>query len=143
MYELERSLNLVNKIPPTPPCPDGCWPAVWGMSVEAVAVFPDGKRVVSGSYNGTVKIWDADSGAELCTMSGHRRGVTAVAVFADGTRVVSGSLDRTVKIWKMIIKYVPTKRVYNLLLTALNEDVVEIIRKYAVATKGELAQFNT
>ena len=43
----------------------------------------------------------------------------------------------------MIIKYVPTKRVYNLLLSALNEDVVEIIMKYAVALKGELAQFNT
>ena len=44
---------------------------------------------------------------------------------------------------RTMIKYVPTKRVYDLLLKALNEDVVEIIMKYAVATESELAQFNT
>jgi WD40 repeat protein len=70
-------------------------------------------------------------------MSGHRDFVTEVAGFADGKRVASGSWDGNVKIWKMIIKYVPTPRVYNLLLSALNEDVMEIIMKYAVANQVE------
>ena len=107
-----------------------------GGSVSAVAVFADGKRVVSGSDDGTVKIWDVETGEELRTLSGHSSSVSAVAVFADF--VVSGSWDKTVKIWKMIKYYVPTKRVSNLLLSALNEDVVGIIMKFAVATKQEL-----
>ena len=54
----------------------------------------------------TVKIWDTESGAERCTLSGHTNWVKTVAVFADGARVVSGSGslfnregDFTVKIW--------------------------------------------
>jgi WD40 repeat protein len=33
--------------------------------VSAVAFSPDGKRVVSGSHDQLVKIWDADTGAEV------------------------------------------------------------------------------
>jgi WD40 repeat protein len=104
-------------------------------SVNAVAVFADGTRFVSGSDDKTVKIWDAESGTELCSLSGHSNAVT---VSADGRKVVSGSNDGTRKIWRMIIKYVPTKRVSDLLIKALNEDVVEIIMKFAVATRQEL-----
>ena len=46
-----------------------------GAVVYAVAVFADGKRVVSGSGDNTVKIWDAESGEQLRTLSGHRNGV--------------------------------------------------------------------
>ena len=67
--------------------------------VRAVAVFADGTKVVSGSGDRTMKIWDTKSGEELHTLSGHRRSVTAVAVFVDGKRIVSGSADGTVKIW--------------------------------------------
>ncbi len=106
--------------------------------VTAVAVSADGRKVVSGSGDETVKIWDAESGEELCTLSGHSDVVTAVAVSADGRKVVSGSYDNTVKIWDMI-RYVPTKRVHELLMkTILNEDVIKYIMKFAVATKQEL-----
>ena len=77
---------------------------------------------------------------ELVHIKRHSNRVWAVAVFADGKKVLSGSVDKTVKIWnwKMIKYYVPTKRVSDLLLSALNEDVVGIIMKYAVATQQEL-----
>ena len=71
-------------------------------SVLAVAVFADGKRVVTGGFDKTVKIWDTESGIELRTLSRHRGSVSAVAEFADGTKLVSGSYDKTWKIWKMI-----------------------------------------
>ena len=67
--------------------------------VKTVAVFPDGKRVVSASDDNFVKIWDVASSTCLCTLYGHRYSVMAVAVFPDDKRVVSGSGDKTVKIW--------------------------------------------
>ncbi len=44
-------------------------------------------------------------------------------------------------IWKLD-RFVPTKRVENLLIKGLNEDIAGIIMKYALAKKHELAQFN-
>ena len=37
----------------------------------AVAFSPDGKRIVSGSEDSTVKVWDADKGSEILTLKGH------------------------------------------------------------------------
>ena len=67
--------------------------------VSAVAYSPDGTRIVSGSEDTTVKLWDAASGAELLTLTGHTSAVNAVAYSPDGTRIVSGSSDHTIKIW--------------------------------------------
>ena len=37
----------------------------------SVAVFPDGRRVVSGSIDKTVKVWDAATGECVATLEGH------------------------------------------------------------------------
>jgi WD40 repeat protein len=47
----------------------------------------------------TVKVWDAASGRELRTLSGHTGGVVSVAFSPDGKTIVSGSRDDTVKLW--------------------------------------------
>jgi WD40 repeat protein len=60
---------------------------------------------VSGSYDRTVRVWDAASGAELLVLRGHEDWVTAAAFSPDGTRIVSGSgsfvgeRDNTVRGW--------------------------------------------
>jgi WD40 repeat protein/serine/threonine protein kinase len=69
--------------------------------VVAVNFSPDSQRIVTGSYDQTAKVWDAN-GTELATLSGHRREVLSVAFSPDGTRIATGSADRTARIWKTV-----------------------------------------
>ncbi|KAJ7830803.1 WD40 repeat-like protein [Mycena olivaceomarginata] len=69
-------------------------------SVISVAFSPDGKRIVSGSPDWTVRIWDSESGEPVAgPFNGHSDMVTSVAFFRDGKRIVSGSWDRTIRVW--------------------------------------------
>ncbi len=52
--------------------------------VTSVAFSPDGKQVVSGSYDTTVRLWDAVTGAALQTFKGHSSYVRSVAFSPDG-----------------------------------------------------------
>jgi WD40 repeat protein len=64
-----------------------------------VAFSPDGTRIVSGSADDTLKVWDAQTGQETLTLTGHGDFVTSVAFSPDGTRIVSGSVDKKLKVW--------------------------------------------
>ena len=55
-----------------------------------MAFSADGKRIVSGSEDKTVKVWDAATGQEVLTLKGHTGQVTSVAFSPDGKRIVSG-----------------------------------------------------
>ncbi|MDB9456192.1 WD40 repeat domain-containing protein, partial [Dolichospermum circinale] len=68
-------------------------------SVNAIAVTPDGKTVISGSWDNTIKIWDVGTGTQKFTLEGHSDPVNAIAVTPDGKTVISGSWDNTIKIW--------------------------------------------
>ncbi len=70
-------------------------------SVRAVAITPDGKQVVSASWDNTLKVWDLHSGAERFTLTGHSHLVEAVAITPDGKQVVSASRDNTLKVWDL------------------------------------------
>ena len=70
-----------------------------GDWVMALAVTGDG-RVVSGSDDRTVKVWDLNSGQEQRTLSEHGGGVRTLALTGDG-RVVFGSYDGTVRLWDL------------------------------------------
>jgi WD40 repeat protein len=72
-----------------------------GHSVTGCAVTPDGRRMVSASEDGTLKIWEVQTGRQLATLEGHEASVTGCAVTPDGRHVVSASRDRTLKIWEV------------------------------------------
>ncbi|BDM83852.1 hypothetical protein AM10699_67130 (plasmid) [Acaryochloris marina MBIC10699] len=68
--------------------------------VKAVAISRDGKRIITGSGDGTVRIWDAKTGkliGQLLQKS--ELGIFSVAISHDGQRIISGSWDGTVRIW--------------------------------------------
>ncbi|KAJ3331922.1 POC1 centriolar protein A [Blyttiomyces sp. JEL0837] len=67
--------------------------------VVAVAVSIDGRLIVSGGEDKTVRLWDMKTGRGLRTLEGHANTVNAVAVSPDGLWVVSGSKDTTCRVW--------------------------------------------
>ncbi len=67
--------------------------------VRALAVTPDGHKIVTGRLDGTVNIWDIATGECSKTFEGHKEHIYAVAVTPDGRRVLTGSRDKTIKIW--------------------------------------------
>ena len=67
--------------------------------VFSVSFSPDGKRIVSGSGDQTLKVWDAQTGQETLTLKGHSGSVRSVSFSPDGKRIVSGSKDNTLKVW--------------------------------------------
>jgi WD40 repeat protein len=70
-------------------------------AVMSVAVTPHDRRIISGSSDKTIKIWDMENGQELQTLKGHTSGITQVLVTSDGSRIISGSEDWTIMIWKL------------------------------------------
>jgi WD40 repeat protein len=64
-----------------------------------VAFSPDGKLVVSGSDDNTVRLWDAATGAARQTLQGHSESVRSVTFSPNGKLMVSGSDDNIVRLW--------------------------------------------
>jgi WD40 repeat protein len=67
--------------------------------VNSVAYSPDGTKIISGSEDKTIKIWDANTGECLKTLEGDSDYILSVAYSPDDKKIISGSVDRTIKIW--------------------------------------------
>ena len=67
--------------------------------VTSVAYGPDGRRVLSGSWDKTVRVWGAETGQELLSLKGHTAAVNCAAFGPDGRHVATGSDDKTVRVW--------------------------------------------
>lgn len=64
-----------------------------------IAFLPDGKRLVSGGVDNTVRLWDLAAGKELRRFGGHYPWVNCVAAASDGSFLVSGGADEWIKLW--------------------------------------------
>ncbi len=67
--------------------------------VTSVSLSADGRLALSGSADGTLKLWDAAAGRLRRTFTGHTGGVTRVALLGDGRVALSASADRTLRLW--------------------------------------------
>ncbi len=95
--------------------------------LTSVAISADGIKIVSGSVDKNVCVWNSETG-QVCAvflspastlscvvqllqvLEGHTDAVFAVAISADGTTILSGGGDRdkTVRIWRAETGKVPT-----------------------------------
>jgi WD40 repeat protein len=69
--------------------------------VEAVAVSPDGRRLLTGSWGKSMRLWDRDSCAMIRDFSEHGGRVLSVAFSPDGRRALSGGEDSLVRLWDL------------------------------------------
>ena len=67
--------------------------------VNSVTFSLDGERIVSGSGDNTLRLWNANTGDPIRTFTGHADEVKSVALSPDGETIVSGSADNTVRLW--------------------------------------------
>ncbi|ATX64619.1 TIR domain-containing protein [Roseinatronobacter bogoriensis] len=69
-------------------------------SISSVACSPDNSCIVSGGIDGTLRLWDAETGAALGEpLHGHEGGFWSVAFSPDGSRIISGGDDGMLRLW--------------------------------------------
>jgi WD40 repeat protein/serine/threonine protein kinase len=69
--------------------------------VRCAALSPDGRWVVAGGADGSVRLWDTGPLRQHRTLRGHAGPVLGVAVDREGRRLASAGADRTVKVWDL------------------------------------------
>ncbi|MBF0338749.1 MAG: hypothetical protein HQL05_13085 [Nitrospirae bacterium] len=71
----------------------------YSEQVGSAAISADGRYVVSGGWDKTLKLWDISHGMEMKAFKGHTSAVTSVAISPDGKYALSGSWDNTLGLW--------------------------------------------
>merc|ERR1712166_321498 len=73
-----------------------------GHFVQDVVISSDGQFALSGSWDGTLRLWDLNTGLTTRRFVGHEKDVLSVAFSADNRQIVSGSRDKTIKLWNTL-----------------------------------------
>merc|ERR1712086_453870 len=70
--------------------------------VQDVAISSDGQFALSGSWDGTLRLWDLNTGMTTRRFVAHTKDVLSVAFSADNRQIVSGSRDKTINLWNTL-----------------------------------------
>jgi WD40 repeat protein len=71
------------------------------QEVASVAVSPDGRHILTGSRDSTIRLWSSDTGQELLRLYGHAADVLGVIFRPGGQAAVSAGKDRTIRVWSL------------------------------------------
>jgi WD40 repeat protein len=70
--------------------------------VNALALSSDGRRLVSGSSDRTLRVWDLEEEAQIGNPLQHDSAVLAVAITSNDAQAVSGCADKTLRVWDLV-----------------------------------------
>jgi glucose/arabinose dehydrogenase len=70
-------------------------------TVSVVAFSPDGRTLVTGSFDDCLRLWSFPEGQSIAWLTGHAGDVNAAAISPDGKLLASGGDDRTVRFWRL------------------------------------------
>jgi guanine nucleotide-binding protein subunit beta-2-like 1 protein len=70
--------------------------------VQDIVISSDVQFALSGSWDGTLRLWELNYGTTTRRFVGHTKDVLSVAFSADNRQIVSGSRDKTIKLWNTL-----------------------------------------
>lgn len=70
-----------------------------GTPLHVIAFSPDGKTLASTGKDGTIRLWNGQTGEALAALAGHEGTVDGLAFAPDGRTLVTAGVDRTVRLW--------------------------------------------
>jgi hypothetical protein len=119
--------------------------------VRCLAFSGDGKRLASGSYDKTIRLWDIATEKTLRVLTGHEKGVERVVFSPDGRLLASGANETVVRLWDVPTgkELPPLKGHSGVLALAFSPDsrtlatagMTPVIRLWELSTGKERAQF--
>jgi len=124
-------------------------------SVRAVQWSPDSTRLASASEDGTARIWDPATGAELIRFdtplakAGERHGLSTVCWSPDGAKLVSAGVDGVIWVWDVATQaeiHAIKAQAGRVMCVSWRPDAVQLasahhdgtVRLWDAATGGEL-----
>jgi WD40 repeat protein len=123
--------------------------------IHSIAFSPDGSKIVSGSDDETIQVWDASTTIEMLPpLRGHDNFISSVAFSPDGSTIVSGSSDGTIRVWDANtgVEMLPPlqghdSRIYSVAFSPDGSKIVskiyKTIRVWDASTGAELSCSNT
>lgn len=68
---------------------------------SAIAYSADGETLATGHEDGTIRLWDTETGSQELVLQGHRRDVVRVVFSPDGSKLASNDADGLVRVWAL------------------------------------------
>lgn len=64
-------------------------------------ITADGEKLISGSQDSTIKLWNLHTGELRCTLKGHSMAVVSLAIYPNGKTLASSSRDGVIQLWNL------------------------------------------
>jgi WD40 repeat protein len=69
--------------------------------ILCTASSPDGARLLTGSRDKAIRLWDVTTGSSIYRFDGQSADVRCICFSPDGRQAISGSYDRTIALWRL------------------------------------------